>query len=145
MLKGATLKGNSHPSARSFLRVSRVAISMKTYSGTAYIQWHNKARRLPIFLIRHGSASIKPHSLNLTLRSCWSVYTRPVRLSAPTHGPAGTESAQVRHRCHDTTSHTSCAGHEVRYGPIPLVDNSFGPHTTPRFAKGLHPIPFLFY
>ena len=67
-----------------------------------------------------------------------------VRLSAPTHGPAGTESAQVRHRCRDTTSHTSCAGHEVRYGPIPLVDNSFGPHTTPRFAKGLHPIPFLF-
>jgi len=45
----------------------------------------------------------------------------------------------------DTTSHTSCASHEVLYGPIPLVDNSFGPHTTPRFAKGPHPIPFLFY
>src|SRR5439155_16062174 len=68
-----------------------------------------------------------------------------VRLSVPTHGPAGTESAQAHHRCRDTTSHTSCASHEVLYGPIPLVDNSFGPHTTPRFAKGPHPIPFLFY
>jgi len=36
----------------------------------------NKARHLPIFLIRRVSASMKPLSLNLTLRSCWSTYTR---------------------------------------------------------------------
>src|SRR6266568_751663 len=44
-----------------------------------HIQWQNKARHLPIFLIRHGSATIKPLSLNLTLRSCWSTYTRQKR------------------------------------------------------------------
>ena len=63
---------------KKFFQGISSGVTMTTYSGTAY-PMAEQGSSSPIFLSRHGSASIKPLSLNLTLRSCGSVYTRQKR------------------------------------------------------------------
>ena len=62
----------------------------QVYTGAYRAQWHNKARHLPIFVIRHGSASIKPQQLlRVKFKECVhaaedAIFNRLQELATPT-------------------------------------------------------------